>query len=216
MSARIRYSAPPGIFEKAFLADSQMVVEAAHDAIAMAGDIVKREAQNDIAASGFGQGFVNAMRVDIYPRGRKSINASAHIYHKIPYAGVFEEGATIRGKPRLWLTVPSAPQTIGQKPMTPALFRKRIGVLNFVKRAGKRPLLFARVKAKKGGDPGTITVPRLRAAQRPGSKGPFVAVPIFVALDSVTVRKRLHITGIVRAARDRLSQLYASLISHGS
>ena len=213
MTARIRYSAPAGIFEKAFLGDAQVIVEAAHDAIAMAGDIVKREARNDIAASGLGQGFVNAMRVDIYPRGRKSINASAHVYHRIPYAGVFEEGATIRGNPRLWLAVKSAPQEIGRKPMTPKLFNQRIGKLNFVKRPGKRPLLFAKVKATKGGDPGAITVPRLRAAQRPGAKGPFVAVPIFVALDSVTIRKRLNITGIVRAARDRLPQLYASLIS---
>ena len=122
-------------------------------------------------------------------------------------------GGDPAGNPRLWLAVKSAPQEIGRKPMTPKLFNQRIGTLNFVKRAGKRPLLFAKVKATKGGDPGTITVPRLRAAQRPGAKGPFVAVPIFVALDSVTIRKRLNITGIVRAARDRLPQLYASLIS---
>ena len=213
MNGRLRYTARPGIFEQAFMGSSQVIVEAAHDAVTAAGDMAKQQARADIAASGLGQAFVNALRVDIYPRGRKSINASAHIYHRIPYAGVFEEGATIRGNPRLWLAVKSAPQEIGRKPMTPKLFNQRIGTLNFVKRAGKRPLLFAKVKATKGGDPGTITVPRLRAAQRPGAKGPFVAVPIFVALDSVTIRKRLNITGIVRAARDRLPQLYASLIS---
>ena len=195
------------------MGSSQAAVAAAHDAVAAAGEMAKQLARTDIASAGLGQAFVNALRVDIYPRGRKSINASAHIYHRIPYAGVFEEGATIRGKPRLWLAVKSAPQEIGRKPMTPKLFNQRIGKLNFVKRAGKRPILFARVKAGKGKEPGTITVPRLRAAQRPGAKGPFVSVPIFVALDSVTIRKRLNIAGIVRRARDRLPDLYASLIS---
>ena len=213
MRGKLRYSVPPNAFEEAFMGSSQKIVEAAHDAVAAAGEMAKTLARADIASSGLGQAFVNALRVDIYPRGRKSINATAHIYHKIPYAGVFEEGATIRGKPRLWLPLKSVPQEIGRKPMTPRLFNERVGKLNFVKRAGKRPLLFAKMKAGRGGEPGTVTIPRLRAAQRPGAKGPFVAVPIFVGLDSVRIRKRLNITAIVRRARDRLPQLYASLIS---
>ena len=40
-----------------------------------------------------------------------------------------------------------------------------------------------------------------------------MSVPVFVGVDSVSIRKRLNISGIVRSARDRLPQLYASLFA---
>ena len=93
--------------------------------------------------------------------------------------------------------------------MTPELFRKSIGPLSFVKRPGKRPLLVA--KAKKGKNMTKVSLARFRSGGR--GEGPFVSVPVFVGLDSVSIRKKLNISAIVRSARDRLPQLYASLIS---
>ena len=209
MTARIRYSYEPGRFEAAFRAHYADMAAAAQGAIASVGAIVKAEGRADIAAAGLGAGFVKALRVDIYPQGRNSLNATAHIYHKIPYAGVFEEGATIRGQPRLWLALPSTPQRYGRKPMTPELFAKSVGPLSFVKRPGKRPLLVA--KAKKGKNMTKISLARFRSGGR--GEGPFMSVPVFVGIDSVSIHKRLNISGIVRSARDRLPQLYASLIS---
>ena len=209
MTARIRYRCEPGSFEQAFRAPYATMAAAAQGAIAAAGNIVNAQGRADIAAAGLGAGFVKALRVDIYPQGRNSLNTTAHIYHKIPYAGVFEEGATIRGRPRLWLALTSTPQRYGRKPMTPELFRKSIGPLSFVKRPGKRPLLVA--KAKKGKNMTKISLARFRSGGR--GEGPFVSVPVFVGLDSVSIRKKLNISAIVRSARDRLPQLYASLIS---
>ena len=209
MTARIRYSYEPGRFEAAFRAPYAGMAAAAQGAIAAAGAIVKAEGRADIAAAGLGAGFVKALRVDIYPQGRNSLNATAHIYHKIPYAGVFEEGATVRGQPRLWLALPSTPKRHGRKPMTPELFAKSIGPLSFVKRPGKRPLLVA--KAKKGKNMTKISLARFRSGGR--GEGPFMSVPVFVGVDSVSIRRKLNISGIVRSARDRLPQLYASLIS---
>lgn len=209
MTARIRYIYEPGSFEAAFRAPYADMAAAAQGAIAAAGTIVKAEGRADIAAAGLGAGFVKALRVDIYPQGRDSLNATAHIYHKIPYAGVFEEGATIRGQPRLWLALSSTPQRYGRKPMTPELFRKTIGPLSFVKRSGKRPLLVA--KAKKGKNTTKISLARFRSGGR--GEGPFMSVPVFVGLDSVTIRKKLNINGIVRSAQARLPQLYASFIA---
>ena len=40
-----------------------------------------------------------------------------------------------------------------------------------------------------------------------------MSVPVFVGVDSVSIRKQLNISGIVRSARERLQQFYASLIS---
>ena len=209
MTARFRYRYDPGSFEEAFRALYAPMAEAAQRAIAAAGAIVKGEGRADIAAAGLGAGFVKALRVDIYPQGRNSLNATAHIYHKIPYAGVFEEGATIRGQPRLWLALPATPQRYGRKPMTPELFAKSIGPLSFVKRPGKRPLLVA--KAKKGKNTTKISLARFRSGGR--GEGPFVSVPVFVGLDSVSIRKRLNITRTIRHARDRLPELYALLFA---
>ncbi len=93
--------------------------------------------------------------------------------------------------------------------MTPELFRKTIGPLSFVKRPGKRPLLVA--KAKKGKNTTKISLARFRSGGR--GEGPFVSVPVFVGLDSVSIRKKLNISGIGRSAQARLPQLYASFIA---
>lgn len=214
MTAKFKYYTKPGAFEAMFLGSSQRIVEAAHDTIEEAGAIVKTEARRDIAASGLGQGFVQALRVDVYPKqgSKKSINAAAHIYHKIPYAGVFEDGATIRGKPQLWVTLKSSPKKIGQKRMSPELFIDRIGPLQYVRMTGKKPMLFAKMKAGRGPTKGNITLARLRAAQVPGAKGPFMSVPIFIGVSTVNVRKRLNIKGIVRNATNKLAEIYASKI----
>ena len=208
MTARIRYRHEPGSFEAAFRVPYADMAAAAQGAIAAAGEIVKSKGRSDIAAAGLGNGFVKALRVDIYPRRGDSLNATAHIYHKIPYAGVFEQGAAIRGHPRMWVALPNVSQRYGRKPMTPELFAKNIGPLAFVKRTGKSPLLFARVKA--GKNTTKISLARFKSAG--SGAGPFQSVPVFVGLDSVSIRKRLNITGIVRGACDRLPQLYAAFL----
>ena len=48
-------------------------------------------------------GFSNALQSKAYPSSGVSLSPAAVIYSKIPYAGVFEEGATIAG--RLWLPI---------------------------------------------------------------------------------------------------------------
>ena len=207
MMARIRYTYEPGSFEAAFHAPYAGMSAAAQGAIAAAGNIVKAEGRADIAAAGLGAGFVKALRVDIYPQGRNSLNATAHIYHKIPYAGVFEEGATIRGRPTLWLPLPSTPQKYGRYRLTPERYSKEIGPLQYVKRPGKAPLLFAKVKSTKSGKGSRVTLSRLKAGAR--GQGKTTSVPIFVGIDSVSIRKRLDITGIVAKARDRLADFYA-------
>lgn len=206
--ARIKFVSKKGAFERAYRAIFKGTAEAAQAAIAEAGEIAKNQARAEIAASGLGTGFINALRLNVYPKTGVSINASAQIFHKIPYAGVFEEGATIRGKPNLWIPLPDAPQRIGRKTMTPRLFEQRVGKLQFVKPAGKNPLLFAKMNVGRGKTAGKITLSRLRAAAA-GKEGTKTSVPIFVGISSVAVRKRLNIRAIVQRARDRLPVIFA-------
>jgi hypothetical protein len=83
------------------------------------GEIAKRDGRASIAAGGFGPKWQNALRANVYPRGGDSIRAAAVIYHKVPYAIAFEEGAIIQGKPLLWLPLPTVPIGRGGRPIQP-------------------------------------------------------------------------------------------------
>ena len=213
MTMRVNYACRPGAFKEAFTAPYARMAQAAQQAVAQAGDEVKTAARANIASAGLGPGFVKALRVDIYPRGRNSLNASAHIYHRIPYAGVFEEGETIRGRPRLWIPLKSATLRIGRKRMTPQDYAARIGPLQFVQPPGGKPLLFAKMKAKKAG--AKVTLSKLRAARTATGRGATISVPIFVGVDAVSIRKRLDIGSIVARASGRLAQLYSQAFRSG-
>ncbi|WP_353842903.1 DUF6441 family protein, partial [Mesorhizobium sp.] len=63
-------------------------------------------------------------------------HAAALIFHNIRYAGIFEEGGTISGKPRLWLPLKDTPKRAGRQKMTPALYIKTIGPLVSIERPG--------------------------------------------------------------------------------
>lgn len=207
---RINYRYSPGTFARVFLETGEAMERAAQSAIRAAGEQAKAQGRSHILSAGLGTRFANALRLNVYPKKGASLRAAAQIYHKIPYAGVFEEGATIRGKPRLWLPLPSTPQKYGRYRLTPERYAKAIGPLQYVKRSGKAPLLFAKVKSTKSGKGSRVTLSRLKAGAR--GQGATTSVPLFVGIDSVSIRKRLDITGIVRRARDRLADLYAENI----
>lgn len=210
--ARIRYKSKPGIFEQAFKAITDDIATAAQDTIVEVGNFAKNESRNDIVAAGLGPKFANALRLNIYPKVGPSINATAQIFHKIPYAGVFEEGAQIRGKPLMWIPFNDVPQKLGsKKAMTPKNFEARVGPLQFVRRAGKPPLLVAKMKVSRGKTSDKITLAKLRAASSTTTEK-VRSVPIFVGVSSVNIRKRLNIVAIVKRARDMMPAIFASKI----
>jgi Family of unknown function (DUF6441) len=180
-------------------------------AISEAAEIVKREARADIAAAGFSARWQNALRANVYPRPpRVSMNAAAIIWHKIQYAGVFEEGpTTIVGKPMLWLPLGTTPSRVNRRRMTPALYVRTIGPLFSINRPGKRPLLAAQIatdrRGQRAGNKGKVTLSALRR----GSAGaPSKLVPLFIGIDRVTLRDRFSIREITERAAARLGALY--------
>lgn len=201
-------------FEKAIRDFDKPIAQAATDAMREAGEIAKIESRASIAQAGFSRRWQNALRVEVYPKGKStSINPAAFIYHKIPYAGVFEDGAVIRGKPRLWLPLPSAPKRIGRNRVTPERVAKIApDGLQFVKRGGKNPLLAVKVrlsKAKAAAPEKNLTAAAIRKGNQGGGKnGRVVSVPLFVGIDMVKIRKRFSIGKVVQGVRDRLASLY--------
>lgn len=200
-----------GAFLAAFMAAEEPIATAATRAIEEAATKAKADARANIAAAGFGRKWQNALRADVYPRGAEtSVNAAAHIYHKIGYSGVFEEGARISGSPYLWPALPHVAQKIGRFRMTPARYPEP---LQFVRRPGKPPLLMARIgmsraTARRGG-PSRLTIGTIRKGARAGgAKRVVQSMPVFVGISTVRIRKRFGITAIVRKAASQLPSLY--------
>jgi hypothetical protein len=203
--ARFRYEAKKDEFAMAMARIKDPIGAAGTAAISEAGDIVKREGRADIAAAGFSRRWQNALRVDIYPKRGVSMQAAAFIWHKIGYAGVFEEGATITGKPRLWLPLESAPKRIGRQKITPALYIRKVGPLVPIIRPGKPPLLAGKIAASRRST-SKVTLSALRRAS--GGGAPSRLVPLFVGIDRVSIRDRFSIKEITERAANRLGELY--------
>lgn len=209
MGAGVKFivSALKGEFAEAMVEHYRPIAEAGSAAMRDAANDIKLRGRADIAAAGFGKRWQNTFRVDTYPKRGVSANAAALIYHRIPYADVFETGATIRGKPTLWVPLSSTPKKIGRKRMSAKNFRREIGPLQFIK-GGRRPLLAARisVRSAKAKTPGRVTLAALRRGAIGG--GPVRSVPLFVGVPSVTLRDRFSLREITRRAADSLPQLY--------
>lgn len=204
--ARFRYEAKKDEFAQAMLRMQDPIGFAGTGAITEAGDIVKREGRADIASAGFSRKWQNALRVNIYPKRGVSMEAAAFIYHKIGYAGVFEEGATITGKPRLWLPLDSAPKRIGRSKVTPALYVRKIGPLVSINRPGKPPLLAGKAAvATRGKNAGKVT---LSALKRGAAGKASTLVPLFIGIDRVSIRDRFSIREITERTAARLGELY--------
>jgi hypothetical protein len=149
MSLRIALSDAETSFVKTVVKEMQRpIAKAATAAIREAGEIAKRDGRASIAAAGFSRKWQNALRVNFYPPQGNSMRPAAFIFHKIRYAGVFEEGAVIYGQPLLWLPLPNVPLRRG-RPMTPSQYARSIGPLVSVQRPGG-PLLFPKPRSGRG------------------------------------------------------------------
>ena len=187
---------------------AEPAAKSATEAMDRVGNEIKIRGRTNIAAAGFGKRWQNALRVQRYPRRGDSINPALWIFHNIPYAEVFESGARIRGKPLLWLPLPSAPKTAGGKRMTPKNYISHIGPLFRVDRAGKPPLLFGKFSGRGAGR--SIAKRSTRGLRAGGSS----AVPIFVGVTTVSIRKRFSLRQIFKMAASHLARYYASNVNN--
>jgi hypothetical protein len=226
---RLVFAAVRGEYAEAMARRQRAIAEAASGAIGETADRVKREGRAAIGAAGFSRRWQNALRVDIYPRGKPRTASSAiYIFHNIRYAGVFEKGATIRGSPLLWLPLPTAPLQAGGRRVTAGNYRELIGSpLHTIRRPGKAPLLAAYVAGMpRAGRAASVAqlrggATRARRASANaafgGSSGRFAvqSLPLFVGVPSVHLRQRFNLAAIFKRAaaglrsgfRHRLEQL---------
>ena len=193
MSLRFRLSdVAKGFIDTIAREIEKPIARAATAAMRDTGEIAKRGGRSSIASAGFSRKWQNALRVNIYPAQGASIRPAAFIFHKIRYAGVFEEGAVIAGKPLLWLPLNGVPIRRG-RPMLPSEYVRSVGPLVSVQRPGRPPLLFAKHRPKRR---------RRRAAESLGRK------PLYVGLSAVEIGKRFDVRGAAVQAANQLPALY--------
>lgn len=178
-----------GDVKDAFTSIAKSMEEAASGAISDAASILKTKVRADIAAAGFGPKWQSALRVNTYP-AKPSMGAALFLFHRIPYSDVFEEGATIRGKPLLWLPLHDAPKgASGRAISARQLIATHAGGytgLIPVRRAGRAPLLFG------------VTADKKRSPK-----------PLYVGISSVTIRKKFHVASITQEVANQLPDLYS-------
>jgi hypothetical protein len=205
---KIVFETDPQLWRKVFTADGERMATAATEAMREVGEIAQKAGRASIKAAGgrFGRGWQNALRLQVFPRNEVSLGATAFIYHKIPYAGVFERGAVIQGKPIMWVPLKSSPSTIGGRRMTPDQYRISVGPLTYVKRPGHPPLLVGRIASKtaKGRKVTNVNLSALRRGASEGGR----SVPIFVGIEMARISKRFDVAGAVEQAARNLPLLY--------
>lgn len=131
---RLVFSAQESAVEKALEEIERTIADAAAGAVQDAAEMAVDEGRANIASAGFSTRWQKALTSNFYPN--EGADPAAFIFHRIPFAGVFERGITIRGRPLLWLPIE---QNLPPGITSPREYGKRLVSVNI---AGKPPLLF--------------------------------------------------------------------------
>lgn len=175
-----------------------------------AAEGMKTDLRAMIEGAGLGERLPNAIRTEVYPKGRASIHAAAFIYPRGKGAQnileAFAQGATIRSNQGRFLAIPTEAAGAGRfgARITPEIWEQRTGIaLKFIYRRGGPSLLVADLRAR-AGKRGGFATPSARAGKT--GRG-LTTVPIFILLPQVTLAKRLDPSAVARRWSDRVPEL---------
>lgn len=208
-----------GEFQRAVEDFSGNIAEASTDTMDEVLGIVKREGRADIKAAGFGTRWQNALRVNRYPKKGVSIDAAVFVNHKISYAEAFEDGATIKGDPLLWLPLSTVPPTLSGRMTRPERLNSILGGGSKLVAMGNSkngtPLLGARLRLSRTAAKKSFSKVTLAALKRGDGEGTGVlrTVPLFFGVRQTKLPKKLSIREVCARAQDRIPALYAIAIS---
>jgi hypothetical protein len=206
---RLFFEVVSGNYPKMVADEQKRIATAATGAMRDAAALIKRNGRASIGSAGFSNRWQNAWRGKSFPANGVSLKPAAIAYHKIPYAGVFEQGATISGKPLLWIPLPNVPMGNGGRRMTPQTFVKTIGPLYSI-RSGGKPMLAAVIKATDARAAKSLSLALLRRGRNPKGRGKVWLVPLYVGVSAVSDPKKFNLKAVVQDAADQLGALYAA------
>jgi hypothetical protein len=206
-----RFDILTGRFAEDMAAMEAPIAHAATSAMDGVLNIVKLDGRASIAGAGFSKRWQNTLRLQRYPKV-DSMEPAVFVWHKIPYAGVFEDGATIQGKPMLWLPLSGTPAKAGRNgaKLTPERYATEIGDLVSFRSKSGRPLLGARVRVSSNRDLTKPSLSLLRRQHNYGGKGVLKTIPLFVGIERTEIHKKFSIREVCAIARNRIPALYAA------
>lgn len=166
------FSADESAIEKLLEEIKAKVYEASAGAVQDAAKVAVAEGNANISQAGFSRLKKSTVGSKFYPN--EGGDPASLVFYTWSLAQIFERGATISGKPLLWLPVGNK---AGVK--SPRKYRRKLVSVNI---PGKPPLLFDPANRQLG--------------------------PLFFGTPEATVRKRLDLRRIFKAAAERVREFY--------
>lgn len=210
MTLRLR-SETIGNFTAAMKEHQDTIARAATATMRDVADLGKKAGRAAVASGGFSRKWQGSIQSKVFPPKGNSLHPAALVYSKISYAGVFQTGATITGKPTLWLPLPGAPRKPGGRQLSPAQYIDIVGPLMKIKSRSGRPLLIGRT-AKITNRTGGGRFGRLKkiAGNRVGPSVRLTgqSIPLYVGISSVNIPQKFDVLGPVRAVASQIPALY--------
>jgi len=172
-------------------------------------DSTKNRMRSDVSGAGFPRRLATTIRGDVYPARGLAYEPTGLVYSKSPkiLAG-HTDGGTIKPNKAESLLVPISGSP-GDRPLvdsdesTLAAFKRRYGhdSLTLVKRPGKNPIYYARLKVDQAGSRyrAYMTKNQRNNDLKPSLTGQ-VSVPVFTLVKSVRLKKRLNLREIMAKA----------------
>ncbi|MCP1841297.1 hypothetical protein ACVIHI_005782 [Bradyrhizobium sp. USDA 4524] len=182
--------------------ESKRVATSLTGAFRAAGDKLKQNGRSAIAAGGFSSKWQNAFRVNVYPKTGDSTSPRIFGYHKIKYAGQFQDPQPVIGSPYVWL--PIEKNLPGGQHWSPRKYTRTIGPLKSG-RHGSRPLLFGQVSVNRANKPLKLTRKGVRL-----TKVRKVWLPVFVGVRSVSDPKRFDLNAEAQKVASEIDGLFAA------
>lgn len=219
MATRIVYHFEQGDFIRSFAVATADMKRAATEAMKEAGKRALEGGRAGIARAGFSRRWQVTYRLDVFPKGKNSMNAAAFLHHRIPYSNIFQTGGLISGQPRLWLPLSATPAMMGRNRLTAGNFTALTGKkLISIRRPGKLPLLGAvlnvspRRKKIRGSDlKSKAQLSTGGGSDRVGFKDFGTRgrlVPLFVGISTVRIRKQFDVERATNDAANAVPDLY--------
>lgn len=192
-----------------FMAQQQAAAEAAVTAgVAEITGRIKDELRGQVTGAGLGSKLAKSWQSQLYPKGKKSIDAAGWIFSKAPkLIRAFNEGALIKSRDGFFLAIPTeaAPKRgVGGKRISPSNFPEySLGRLRFVYRPGKISLLVV-----DGLRAGTGKRGGFRKASDTALKSGrgLTTVVMFLLVPQVKLKKRLDYKAVVNRWAPQLPQ----------
>lgn len=178
------------------------VAKSVTQAFRQGGDKLKQRGRSAIAGGGFSAKWQNGFRVNVYPKNGETLRPKIFAFHKIKYAGQFQDPKPVLGSPFLWL--PIEKNLPGGSRWTPEKYVKQIGPLKGGK-GGGRPLLFGQISVNRSSKP-------VKLGRKSGLRGKAVGkqwLPVFVGVSAVNNTRKFDINAEAEKTASELSSLFS-------